>query len=311
MRARSVGPLAAPASSYDGGMPEPSCDDVRLRLDLAYDGSNFRGWAAQPGLPTVQGALEEALERIVRRPVRTVVAGRTDAGVHARGQVVHADLTAAEWEGLSRGRPGLDPADAFLRRLGGVLGAWEGAVVVHGERRAPEGFDARFGALWRSYEYRISDRPDTRDPLTRHGVHWHGAAVDTDLMQTEADVLLGLHDFLSFCRPREGATTVREVLDARVARDADGLVTVRLRADAFCHSMVRSIVGALLQVGEGRRAPGWTAARLAAPARDSEVRLAPARGLTLVEVAYPDDPGALAARVEGTRARRDAPPSGA
>ncbi len=288
-----------------GDMPD-SAADVRIRLDLAYDGAGFRGWAAQPGLPTVQGALEEALERIVRRPVRTVVAGRTDAGVHARGQVVHADLTAGEWEALARGRAGVDPAEALLRRLGGVLGPWDGAVVVHGVRRAPDGFDARFGALWRAYEYRISDRPQTRDPLTRHGVHWHGSPVDVVLMQAEADVLLGLHDFLSFCRPREGATTVREVLDARVERGPEGLVTVRLRADAFCHSMVRSIVGALLQVGEGRRPPGWTAGRLAVPARDSEVRLAPARGLTLVEVAYPEDPRDLAARAEGTRARRPA-----
>lgn len=278
---------------------------VRVRLDLAYDGSGFRGWAAQPGLPTVQGALEDALETIVRRPVRTVVAGRTDAGVHARGQVVHLDLTVEEWEGLTRGRPGLDPGGSLLRRLGGVLSAWDGAVVVHGARRVSADFDARFGALWRAYEYRISDRPETRDPLTRHGVHWHGAPVDERLMQTEADVLLGLHDFLSFCRPREGATTVREVLDARVTREADGLLRVQLRADAFCHSMVRSVVGALLQVGEGRRPPGWIARRLAEPVRDSDARLAPARGLTLVSVAYPDSDAGLRERAQGTRARRD------
>ncbi|MDY6055852.1 tRNA pseudouridine(38-40) synthase TruA [Micrococcus sp.] len=296
-------PPEATTSAHPGNAASPE-GAVRVRLDLAYDGSGFRGWAAQPGLPTVQGALEEALARIVRRPVPTVVAGRTDAGVHARGQVVHLDLSAAEWEALTRGRAGLDPAEALLRRLTGVLSAWEGALVVHGVRRVSPAFDARFGALWRDYEYRISDGLSTRDPLTRQGTHWHQAGVDVRLMQVEADTLTGLHDFLSFCRPREGATTVRQVLAADVERGADGLVRVRLRADAFCHSMVRSIVGALLQVGEGRRPPGWVAARLATPARDSEVRLAPARGLTLMAVGYPEDEASLRRRAEGTRARR-------
>lgn len=284
------------------GLPREG--EVRLRLDLAYDGSGFRGWAAQPGRATVQGALEGALETIVRRPVRTVVAGRTDAGVHARGQVVHCDLTEAEWSALARGRADVDPADALVRRLQGVLRPWQGAVVVRGARRAPDGFDARFSALWRAYEYRISDRPETRDPLARHGVLWHGARVDERLMAVEAGALLGLHDFLSFCRPREGATTVREVQDAEVVRTPDGLVRVRLRADAFCHSMVRTIVGALLEVGEGRRTPGWTAARVAGPVRDSAARLAPAHGLTLLEVGYPETGEELRARAEGTRARR-------
>ena len=224
---------------------------VRVRLDLAYDGGAFHGWARQPGLDSVQGALEDGLERILRRPVRTVVAGRTDAGVHARGQVVHLDLTETEWAGLTRGRPGLEPATSLTRRLGGVLSGWGGAVVVHGARRAPAGFDARFSALWREYEYRIDDAPAARDPRTRGFTHWHGAALDDRLMALEADAVLGLHDFLSFCRPRAGATTIREVQHLEVRRDEDGVVRVRIRADAFCHNMVRAIVGALLQVGEG------------------------------------------------------------
>ena len=175
---------------------------VRVRLDLAYDGGTFHGWARQPGLDSVQGALEDGLERILRRPVRTVVAGRTDAGVHARGQVVHLDLTETEWAGLTRGRPGLEPATSLTRRLGGVLSGWGGAVVVHGAGRAPAGFDARFSALWREYEYRIDDAPAARDPRTRGFTHWHGAALDDRLMALEADAVLGLHDFLSFCRPR-------------------------------------------------------------------------------------------------------------
>ena len=277
---------------------------VRVRLDLAYDGGAFHGWARQPGLDSVQGALEDGLERILRRPVRTVVAGRTDAGVHARGQVVHLDLTETEWAGLTRGRPGLEPATSLIRRLGGVLSGWGGAVVVHGARRAPAGFDARFSALWREYEYRIDDAPAARDPRTRGFTHWHGAALDDRLMALEADAVLGLHDFLSFCRPRAGATTIREVQHLEVRRDEDGVVRVRIRADAFCHNMVRAIVGALLQVGERAREPGWLAHRVARPARDSEVRLAPPGGLTLLAVGYPDEAAELRRRAEGTRAKR-------
>ena len=289
-------PAAVPSSG------DPA--DVRVRLDLAYDGGAFHGWARQPGLDSVQGALEDGLERILRRPVRTVVAGRTDAGVHARGQVVHLDLAEGEWAGLTRGRPGLEPASSLTRRLGGVLSRWGGAVVVHRARRAPAGFDARFSALWREYEYRIHDAPAARDPRTRGFTHWHGAALDERLMSVEADAALGLHDFLSFCRPRAGATTIREVQRLEVRRDAEGVVCVRIRADAFCHNMVRAIVGALIQVGEGAREPGWLGRRVASPARDSEVRLAPPGGLTLLAVGYPDDAEQLRRRAEGTRAKR-------
>ncbi|WP_206451396.1 tRNA pseudouridine(38-40) synthase TruA [Micrococcus sp. KRD096] len=246
---------------------------VRVRLDLAYDGGAFHGWARQPGLDSVQGALEDGLERILRRPVRTVVAGRTDAGVHARGQVVHLDLTETEWAGLTRGRPGLEPATSLTRRLGGVLSGCVGFLF--------------FFFL---------------DVYKRQ--HWHGAALDDRLMALEADAVLGLHDFLSFCRPREGATTIREVQHLEVRRDEDGVVGIRIRADAFCHNMVRAIVGALLQVGEGAREPGWLAHRVARPARDSEVRLAPPGGLTLLAVGYPDEAEELRRRAEGTRAKR-------
>lgn len=291
-------PVPRPAAPTAADAP------VRVRLDLAYDGGAFRGWARQPGLDSVQGAVEDGLERVLRRPVRTVVAGRTDAGVHAQGQVAHLDLTAEEWAGLARGRPGLEPGVSLTRRLGGVLSSWGGAVVVHGVGRAPAGFDARFSALWREYEYRIDDTPARRDPRMRAFTHWHGGALDERLIAVEADAVLGLHDFLSFCRPRAGATTIREVQDLRVRRDEDGSIRVRIRADAFCHNMVRAIVGALLQVGEGSRDPGWLAHRVATPARDSEVRLAPPGGLTLLGVGYPEDEDALRRRAEGTRTRR-------
>lgn len=291
--------------SLESAMDEPAL--TRVRLDLSYDGTDFHGWATQPGLPTVQGALEEALERIIRRPVRTVVAGRTDAGVHARGQVVHLDLTEDEWTGLTRGREGLEPGASLVRRLTGVLARLQGAVTVRDARRAPEGFDARFSALWRSYTYAISDSPQTRDPLNRRSTHWHGTGLDVQLMDAEARSLLGLHDFLTFCKPREGATTIRELQDFRFERDDRGLIIARLRADAFCHNMVRALVAAALQVGEGRQEPGWMTQRLAAQVRDSQTRLAPPHALVLEHVEYPDDgqsPGALAARAEGTRARR-------
>jgi tRNA pseudouridine38-40 synthase len=281
---------------------------VRVRLDLAYDGTDYSGWATQPGLPTVQGALEEGLSMIIRRPVRTVVAGRTDAGVHARGQVVHFDLTEDEWLGVTRGRDGLEPASTLVRRLSGALNREHGALTIHRAARAPEGFDARFSALWRSYSYAISDSPETRDPLNRRYTYWHKTSLDVDAMRAEAASVLGLHDFLTFCRPRDGATTIRELQGFGFNRDDEtGVITARLQADAFCHNMVRALVAAVLQVGEGRHEAGWVAGRLEAMVRDSQTRLAPPHALVLEHVQYPDagaDPGAHAARAEGTRAKR-------
>ncbi|GAB3191343.1 tRNA pseudouridine(38-40) synthase TruA [Nesterenkonia suensis] len=276
--------------------------DVRIRLDLAYDGGAYRGWAAQPGLRTVEGVLTEALATLVRRPVRVVVAGRTDAGVHARGQVVHLDMTRPEWEGLSRGRD-IAPDEAILRRLAGVLSREGGAVVVHAAAVVPQAFDARFSALSRTYSYRIADRPGLRDPLRRGDTAWHRAPLDDVLMSAETSGVLGLHDFGSFCRPRETGTTVRELHEFTVARGEDGVITARLTADAFCHHMVRALIGATLDVGEGRRAPGWLMHRLGAPAWDAAVRLAPPHGLVLESVDYPPE-GQMAARAEQTRATR-------
>lgn len=302
----------APVLAADGVTvrPSPSAPEsadeprlVRVRLDLAYDGTDFRGWATQPGLTTVQGTLEDGLETILRRPVRTVVAGRTDAGVHAAHQVVHLDLSEGEWEGLVRGRAGLAPGESLVRRLHGVLRRSSDALVVRSAVRAPDGFDARFSALWRSYRYRISDRPETRDPLRRRDTYWHREPLDEARMQAEAASVVGLHDFLSYCKPRPEGTTIRELQSFTVERGADGVLECRLRADAFCHHMVRALVAAAVAVGEGRHAPGWTAERLDARVRDSLSRLAPPHALVLDHVEYPDD-GSLAARAEGTRARR-------
>lgn len=279
---------------------------LRVRLDLAYDGTDFAGWAAQPGLRTVQGTLEAALGTVLRCPdPRLTVAGRTDAGVHARGQVAHLDVPESVWWAV-RGRLDVPPGDALVRRLTGVLPP---DVVVHRAGPAPDGFDARFGALHRRYAYRLADRPETVDPLRRAHVVRHRLPLDAGAMHRAARELVGRHDFAAFCKAREGATTIRtlQVLDvARAGAGPDaGLVVVTVRADAFCHSMVRSVVGALLVVGEGRRPVTWPGELLAGRRREGSAAVAPAHGLTLEEVAYPPD-AELAERVVATRARRSA-----
>ncbi|WP_284979018.1 tRNA pseudouridine synthase A [Arthrobacter sp. fls2-241-R2A-200] len=280
---------------------------LRVRLDLSYDGAPFSGWALQPGLQTVQGSLEQALALLFQRPVRVTVAGRTDAGVHARGQVVHLDVSEAEWLALPRGHE-LDPAVALLRRLRGalsrILGELTGAVEVHDAGLAPEGFDARFSALWRRYSYRIADGPQRWDPVLRGITLWHKSAVDVDAMNEGSQALLGLNDFRSYCKPREGATTVRELQKLSFARRPDGVILATVQADAFCHNMVRSLVGSALRVGEGLESPGWLLERLLERKRDAKSILAAPHPLVLEEVAYPSD-SELLARAELTRARRE------
>jgi tRNA pseudouridine38-40 synthase len=279
---------------------------LRIRLDLAYDGGPFSGWAVQPGRRTVQGVLEDALELLLRRPIRVTVAGRTDAGVHARGQVVHLDLTEAEWLGLNRGAA-VDPAVALLRRLRGTLSAGlgdqTGAIMVHHAAVAPEGFDARFSALWRRYSYRIADGPERWDPLGRYNTLWHKTSLNVDLLNEGSAQLLGLHNFLSFCKPREGSTTVRELQRFEFSRGQDGVIVVTVQADAFCHNMVRALVGSALYVGEGQERPEWLHERLLARKRDARSVLAAPHPLVFEEVAYPSD-SELLARAELTRAVR-------
>jgi len=280
----------------------------RIRLDLAYDGTGFTGWARQPGLRTVQGELEAALATIFRRvgsAPGVTVAGRTDVGVHATGQVAHVDLDDAQLADLDRPRRG-GPAptglDALVRRLNGIAGA-AGDVQVQRATVAPTGFDARFAAVWRRYEYRIADAAARRDPRRRGYELWHQTALDESAMTAAARSLLGLHDFASFCRPREGATTIRTLQEFTWTRDVDGVLVAHVRADAFCHSMVRALVGACLAAGDGRLAPGRARELRDAATRTSEFAVVPAKGLTLVEVGYPPD-DELAARAEQTRAKR-------
>jgi tRNA pseudouridine38-40 synthase len=263
---------------------------------VAYDGTEFSGWAAQPGRRTVEETLAHGLGRALRlpQPPRLTVAGRTDAGVHARGQVVHADVPEASWTG----------AQTCLRRLGGALPP---DVRVHEIEPAPEGFDARFSALWRRYSYRVCDTPSAADPLRRRDTVWyfHGS-LDLIAMNAAAATLTGEHDFAAFCRRREGASTVRDLRVLRWERLDDITVVAHVIADAFCHNMVRALMGAMLQVGRGAQPPGWPAEVLAGGVRDPRVLVMPARGLCLEEVRYPP-PGQLAARATQTRRLREPP----
>lgn len=279
---------------------------TRLRLDIAYDGADFAGWGAQPTLRTVQGVLEAAIATVFQRhgtPPRLTVAGRTDAGVHATGQVAHLDLTSAQLASLDerRGRSG---AESLSRRLNGIAGL-SSDVVVLGSRIAPAGFDARFSAVWRRYEYRVEDSSVARNPLVRNHTLSYPARLDLDAMNTVAGELIGLHDWATFCKPREGSTTIRTLQEFRWSRLETGVLRAEVRADAFCHSMVRSLVGACLSVGETKLSPDDVVTLRDAEARTSAFKVAPAKGLTLVEVGYPPD-GELAQRAGQTRARREA-----
>ncbi|MDQ1744049.1 MAG: tRNA pseudouridine38-40 synthase, partial [Pseudonocardiales bacterium] len=260
---------AEPASPAGGG------GLVRLRLDLGYDGTGFAGWASQPGLRTVQQVLEEALGTLFRVPrVPVVVAGRTDAGVHASGQVCHCDVPAADWQ---------EQGGRIVRRLAGLLPP---EVRVYSVAPVPAHFDARFGALWRRYRYRICDADYGVPPLRRLDTAGWKRALDAGAMHRAGQRLLGLNDYAAFCRRREGATTVRRLHQLTVTRTGE-LVEVEVQADAFCHSMVRSLVGALAAVGEGNRDPDWPYRLLSLGHRSDQVTVAPAHGLTLLAVGYP------------------------
>ena len=293
-----MSPEGDPSSSGADDLPEPlrTGQIQRWRLDLGYDGSAFSGWAVQPGRRTVQGELETWLGRILGldEPPGLVCAGRTDAGVHARGQVAHLDLAA----GLAVDAP------AAVRRLNRAL---PDDIVIWRLGPAPAGFDARFAAVWRRYVYRLAEPSAPVHPLHRGLVTPLRSDLDLDRLNAAAPTLLGLRDFAAFCRGREGGTTIRTLLDLTGVRVVDGplagVVEVTVRADAFCHSMVRSLVGALVEVGTGRRDASWLAAVTAGAARDPSVPVLPAGGLTLEEVGYPPDAD-LATRAEQARSTR-------
>jgi tRNA pseudouridine38-40 synthase len=266
---------------------------VRWRLDIAYDGAAFSGWAAQTGQRTVQGQLEEWLPKVLRlgSPVSLVCAGRTDAGVHARGQVAHVDLPDGVID---------DDGTTVTGRLGRALAD---DLVVRRISAAAPGFDARFSAVWRRYVYRLFDAATPPDPLLRHYVTRIREEVDLDAMNAAAPALLGLHDFAAFCRQREGASTIRTLLNLSAERRHE-IVEITVRADAFCHSMARSVVGALVAIGAGRHDIRWLAEVIDHVVRDPSVTVMPAHGLTLEEVGYPPD-DQLASRAQAARNRRE------
>ena len=281
----------------DGGF----ASSLRIRIDFGYDGTAFSGWAMQPGKRTVEDELSSALTLILRapRPIRLVVAGRTDAGVHARGAVVHADVDPGRWA-LMPGRSVRSPALSALARLNGVLPK---DIVVHGVSVAPAGFNARFSAIRRRYLYRICDQPELLDPLRRADTLIHRRPLDAAVMHAAAQQMLGLRDFAAFAKRRDGATTIRTLLDFSWVRAGDGVLEAQVVADAFCRSMVRALVGAVIPVGEGRQPVEWPSEVLGAGRRHPGVVVVPAHGLSLEEVTYPPD-AELGARHQESRVRR-------
>lgn len=276
---------------------------VRVRLDIAYDGTDFHGWARQrgpqSGLRTVAGVLEEKLSLVCRVPVELVVAGRTDAGVHAEGQVAHVDVPSSVF-----GQRSLQEPVDLVRRLSRILPP---DVRVHGASVAPAGFDARFSALRRHYRYRVTTAMAGPSPLrVRDTARWR-RGIDLEKVQLASDVLVGLHDFAAFCKYREGSTTVRELQEFHWHEISSATepetFEATVVADAFCWSMVRSLVGAVLSVGEGRRDADFAGALLQERSRSSMVPVAPACGLNLVAVDYPAEAD-MAQRARETRVRR-------
>lgn len=260
---------------------EPGC--TRVRLVVAYDGSEFRGFAAQPDVVTVGGTLIATIARVTGVSVELTCAGRTDAGVHAWGQVCSFDLPDeyATPDGLNRLR-------TSLNRLCGP------AVVVRSAEAVAPTFDARFSATWRSYRYTVLVT-DVPDPFRARTV-WHvSEPLDLRAMTLACDPLIGEHDFASFCRAAQRvdgsvASTVRRVHDARWVAGDDGTVQFRVRASSFCHQMVRSLVGTLVEVGRGKRRAGEMMGIIAARDRHAAGQIAPPGGLCLWEVGYPPEP---------------------
>ncbi len=267
---------------------------TRIRLDVAYDGTDFSGWAIQPARRTVAGELTTVLTRLFGTVEGLTVAGRTDAGVHATGQVCHVDVPADRWETL---------AGALLRKLAGLLPP---DVRVLAATEVPPEFDARFSALSRRYEYRVTDAVAGAWPLRRRDTVAWSRPLDLAALNAAAEGLVGEHDYAAFCRRKEHATTIRAVNRLDWRRDPDGILVATVQADAFCQQMVRSLVGAQLFVGDGRRPASWPAGLLSRRVRADEVTVAPAHGLSLVEVVYPADAAELRTRAELTRRRRDA-----
>jgi tRNA pseudouridine38-40 synthase len=264
---------------------------MRLRIDFSYDGANYSGWAKQPGLHTVQGTLDVALATILRMDtIQSTVAGRTDAGVHATGQTAHIDVDVS-----------VKP-ERLTRQLNSFLA--NESIHVHRVAVAPPGFDARYSPIFRRYEYRVSDAVGNRDPRTRHFTLWIDDHLDIDLMNQAATSILGLHDWTTYCKPRPRATRVRELQIFRWRREIDGTLVAEVQADAFCHNMVRNLVGMCIAVGRGKLTVSDAVRLREERTRTSAFIVIPPHGLTLVEVGYPAD-DEVGDRAELSRTRRE------
>jgi tRNA pseudouridine38-40 synthase len=251
----------------------------RLRLDIAYDGTHFFGWATQPGHRTLQDLVEEAISRISQTDIASIVAGRTDAGVHATGQVIHVDVPDAMFE---RELTYLD----LRYKLNRIL---DDDVRIMKITDAPKGFHARFSALRRHYTYKILDNNEVIAPLSRHDVASWYRPLEADRMNEASRLLLGHHDFAAFCKFKVGGTTIRTLEKYEWHRSDEGLLVADVVADAFCYSMVRNLVGAVVCVADGRQDPAWISQLLANKERVSDSLVFPARGLTLYQVDYPSN----------------------
>jgi tRNA pseudouridine38-40 synthase len=265
----------------------------RLRLDLSYDGTNFSGWAIQPDRRTVQQCVEEAIRTVAQAKAETIVAGRTDAGVHATGQVIHVDLPES-----------LELSD-LAYKLNRIL---DEDIRINEIQIAPPAFHARFSALRRYYEYRILDENRVIPPLARFNTASWYRPLDVDQMNHASALLLGTHDFAAFCKFREGATTIRTLETYQWRRDRNGYLVGDVVADAFCYSMVRNLVGAIVCVADGRKESDWISTLLENKERVSDSLVFPARGLSLYKVDYPDG-AELLERAAKTVARREEEPN--
>lgn len=266
----------------------------RLRLDIAYDGTHFFGWATQPGHRTLQDLIEEAISRISQTKIDSIVAGRTDAGVHATGQVIHVDVPDSMFD---RALTYLD----LRYKLNRIL---DEDVRIMNVSDAPQGFHARFSALRRYYSYKILDNNDVLTPLSRHDVASWYRPLDADRMNEASALLLGHHDFAAFCKFKVGGSTIRTLEKYEWHRSDEGLLVADVVADAFCYSMVRNLVGAVVCVADGRQEQVWIEQLLANKARVSDSLVFPARGLTLYQVDYPSN-DQLLERAKITVAKRE------
>jgi tRNA pseudouridine38-40 synthase len=268
----------------------PESGFLRLRLDLAYDGTNFSGWGKQPDRRTVQEEIEKAIATITQTKIDSIVAGRTDAGVHASGQVIHVDV------------PETTNLDELGYKLNRIL---DTDVRIMNVTVAPPAFHARFSALRRHYTYKILDGNQVISPLHRFDVASWYRPLDIAAMNQASALLLGDHDFAAYCKFREGATTIRQLQKFEWIRDSEGFLIGDVVADAFCYSMVRNLVGAVVCVADGRFGPEWIAQTLANKVRISDSLVFPSCGLTLRQVDYPSD-SELLERAAKTVARREA-----